>query len=731
MANAALQNLFTLFQAGRHAEMATQARALLDTHPHDGELWKALSVAQQMLGEDALPALERASALMPRDAELIANHGALLAARGRWAEARVAYEQALRLQPRLAGAHNNLGNALLALHEPAQALAAFDKALALQPGLAAAVGNRARALLALGRPGEAALGFERAIAMRPADATLRVHAATALVAAGRSADAVQRLREALSLAPGLTDAGFRLGELLREAGDLDGAASAWAQVLAQDAGHVEAACNLSVLQPERGEAALAAALAAGASGDGRAALLANLGGLRLQQGRFAEAVAAYRQALADAPQDGRALSHLAQALKRQGALGEADEVLSRLIELEPARPTARSDRLLLRSYRQCRADEAGALRAEAAAFGHAVRAPEVQRPPRPAGPLRVGLVSADLRAHPVGRLAEAWLPALARRCELFIYANGAVDDPIAQRLRAAAPRWLAVAGLDDAALASRIAADGIDVLLDLNGHTGGNRLGVFARRPAPRQFSWLGYAASTGLTEMEGFIGDRWLLPEGAQDAFVEPLRRLPHSFTVYAPPAEAPLATPLGDVPTFGSFNALHKLGPEVLALWSRVLDAAPGSRLLIKTTGLQHAAEREALLARWPGDPARLDLEGPGSLTDYLAAFGRVDIALDPFPHSGGMTTLDGLWMGVPVLTLPGPAPISRQGLSFLQALGLAQGWVAGDESEFVRLAQARVQDRAALAALRAGLRDHMATSVLCDADGFAGDLLAVLTA
>ena len=711
--------------------MAALARAMLAQQPQEGALWKALSVAQQMLGEDALPALQRALALLPGDAELAANLGTLLAARGRWAEACAACERALRLQPRLAGAHNNHGNALLALRRPAEALAAFDAALALQPGLVAALGNRARALLALARHDEAAQAFALAVAARPGDVGLRMHAATALTAAGRATEAVARLREAVVLAPDHTEAWFTLGNLLNDCGDAAGAAEAWERLLARDAGHAEAACNLSLLRPERGEAVLGAALVAGVGGERRAAVLANLGGLRLQEGRFGAAVAAYREALAEVPDSPQALSNLAQALKRQGALDEADAVLGRLIERHPALPTARSDRLLLRSYRQAGVEVAAALRAEASDFGRVVRTTPVPRPARPVGPLRVGLVSADLRGHPVGRLAEAWLPALAARCELSVYANARVDDALTQRLREAVPRWVRATDLDDAALAARIADDGIAVLIDLSGHTGGHRLGVFARRPAPRQFSWLGYAASTGLAEMDGFIGDRWLLPAGAEAQFVEPLLRLPHSFVAYAPPADAPAVQPLGDTPRFGSFNAVHKLGDPVLALWARVLDATPGSRLLVKAPGLQHEAERAALLSRWPGDASRLELEGPGPLADYLAAFGRVDIALDPFPHSGGMTTLDGLWMGVPVLTLPGPAPISRQGLSFMQALGLAEGWVATDADDFVHLAQARLQGRTALAALRAGLRERMAASALCDGGGLADALLALVTA
>lgn len=727
MADAALQQLFTLFRNGCHAEMAQRARELLDARPDDGQLWKALSVAQQMLGQDALPALRRAMQLLPQDAELAANLGALLAAQGQWTEACAAYGQALRLQPGLAGAHNNLGNALLALQQPAQALVAFDTALRLQPGLVAALGNRARALLALGRHGDAADAFGAAVSAQPGDAALREHAATALAAVGREEEALAQLREAVRLAPQRTTAGFLLGQWLQQRGDTEGAGQAWERVLAGDAGHAEAACNLALLRPERGEAVLGAALATGLSGEQRAVVLANLGSLRLAQDRHADAVAACRDALAASPASPQALHNLAQALKRQGRLDEADGVLTRLIAQRPGLVTARSDRLLLRAYR---GGTPAALRAEAAEVGRLIAAPAVPRPMRAAGALRVGLVSADLRQHPVGRLARAWLPALAARCELFVYA-GASDALLTPALRATVPRWLDVAGLDDAALAARIAADGIDVLVDLHGHTGGHRLGVFARRPAPRQFSWLGYAGSTGLAPMDGFVGDRWLLPDGAEAGFVEPVLRLQHCFTVYAPPAQAPAVAPLGDTPRFGCFNALHKLGDDVLALWARVLAAAPGSRLLLKAPGLQHDAERAALRARWPGDAARLDLEGPGPLADYLAAFTRVDIALDPSPYSGGMTTLDGLWMGVPVLTLPGAAPISRQGLSFVQTLGLADDWVARDADDFVRLAALRVQDRKALATLRAGLRERMAASPLCDAGRFAADWLALLTA
>lgn len=711
--------------------MVTQAQVLVQRHPNEGALWKALSVGQQMLGQDALPALQRARALLPEDGELAANLGALWMARQAWPRAHEVLLEAVRLQPQLAGAHNNLGNVLLALQQPAQALAAFDAALRLQPGLAAARGNRARALLALGRHDEAADAFDGALAVSPQDAALHLHAATALRAAGRTAQAAARLQDALQRDDRLTQAWFTLGELRLEQGDAAGAVAAWERLVQLDPGHVEAACNLSQLQPSRGEAVLRAALAAGASGERRAAVLANLGGLLLQAQRLSDAAQVFRDAVAAAPSSAQALSNLAQVLRRQGALDDADRVLTALIDQHPDVLTAHSDRLLLRSYRQQRADEAEGLRAQARAFGERLPAAG----PRPAAArrsgLRVGLVSADLRQHPVGRLAMAWLPALARQAEVVVYDNAREGDGLTAALRPAVAGWREVALLDDEAVSRQIAADGIDVLVDLNGHTGGHRLGVFARRPARRQFSWLGYAGSTGLAQMDGFIADRWLVPPAGEAAFVEPVLRLAHSFTVYAPPAFAPAVGPLGARPRFGSFNGLHKLSDAVLALWSRMLAAVPDSRLLIQAPGLQHAAERAALLARWPGDPGQLDLAGPLPLQDYLAAMGSVDLMLDPFPYSGGMTSLDALWMGVPVLTLPGPAPIARQGLSFLQTLGLAQDWVARDEDDAVQRVAAWAEDRAGLAALRAGLRQRMADSPLCDADSFARDWISRVTA
>jgi predicted O-linked N-acetylglucosamine transferase (SPINDLY family) len=269
------------------------------------------------------------------------------------------------------------------------------------------------------------------------------------------------------------------------------------------------------------------------------------------------------------------------------------------------------------------------------------------------------------------------------------------------------------------------------VLLDLSGHTARNRLPVFAYRPAPAQATWLGYAATTGLAEMDCLLADPWTLPERLEPDFTETIVRLPETRLCFTPPAaQAPVAPPpalRNGFVTFGCFNDLAKINDAVAALWVRVLAAVPGSRLLLKAGQLAEPAMRQRTAERFAAlglDPARLDLEGPEPRADYLAAYGRMDIALDPFPYPGGATSAEGLWMGVPLVTLAGESFLARQGVGILMNAGLAD-WVAADADGYVATAAARAADLAALAGLRASLRAQVLASPLCDAARFARHL------
>ena len=269
--------------------------------------------------------------------------------------------------------------------------------------------------------------------------------------------------------------------------------------------------------------------------------------------------------------------------------------------------------------------------------------------------------------------------------------------------------------------------DRIDILFDLSGHTSGHRLLVFARRPAPIQITWIGYVGTTGLAAIDYLIADRFHVPPGAETQYREKVLRMPDGYVCFDPPAEAP---PVGPLPargsghvTFGSFNNVPKLSSEVIALWARIVGRVPDSRLLLISPALGSAAVRERITAGFVaagGDRTRLEIRGSLGRPDLLAAYNQVDLALDPFPYSGGVTTCEALWMGVPVVTYPGETFAGRHALSHLSNVGLTET-VAADPGDYVERAVRLAEDLPHLAALRSGLRDGMANSPLCNGERF----------
>ena len=352
--------------------------------------------------------------------------------------------------------------------------------------------------------------------------------------------------------------------------------------------------------------------------------------------------------------------------------------------------------------------------------------------PDPDRKLRIGLVSGDFRRHPVGYLLQGPLRELNRAAfDIVAYSNHSHRDELTAELESRCAAWNDVAGISDAELARRIHEDGIDILVDLSGHTDHGRLPVFARKPAPVQVTWLGYFATTGLAAIDWKIGDPWVTPEREEGHFAEKVWRLPDSCFCFSPPRDAPdVAGPpckANGFVTYGCFNNLAKVNDTVVAAWSRILIADGKSRLFLKSKQLAGEAMRKALVARFGRhgiSEDRLVLEEPGSYADYLAAYGRVDITLDPFPFPGGATTAESLWMGVPVVTLAGDRFISHQGESLLHAAGLA-GWIASSEKEYLDIALAAASARDVLASTRAGLRAKVGQSPLFDAPRFAHHL------
>jgi predicted O-linked N-acetylglucosamine transferase (SPINDLY family) len=283
-------------------------------------------------------------------------------------------------------------------------------------------------------------------------------------------------------------------------------------------------------------------------------------------------------------------------------------------------------------------------------------------------------------------------------------------------------------GLSDENLAQQIREDGIDILIDLSGHTAHNRLPMFAWKPAPIQVSWLGYFATTGVTAIDYLIADPWTLPESEEANFTENIWRLPETRLCFTPPDVDMEITPLPALSnghlTFACFNNLTKMNDTVVALWARILAAVPTSRLFLKSKQLREASVRQSVVDRFAAhgiDSERLILEGLSPRAEYLATYQRVDIALDPFPYTGGTTSVEALWMGVPVLTLAGECFLSRQGVGLLMNAGLPE-WIAADADDYVARAVSHASDLQRLAALRNGLRQQVLASPVFDAQRFA---------
>lgn len=345
--------------------------------------------------------------------------------------------------------------------------------------------------------------------------------------------------------------------------------------------------------------------------------------------------------------------------------------------------------------------------------------------------LRVGYVSADLQHHPV---AYFLAPVLANhdpiQIETYCYSNHYRVDDLTERLQASSDHWRLIAGLSDHEAAELIREDSIDILVDLSGHTSGNRLGMFSRRPAPVQATWIGYSATTGSPAFDYIIADSFVCPAGADSLYVEKVIRLPNAYLCYEPQT----ALPAGDLPalsaghvTFGCFNKLAKISPEVISLWSEILRAVPQSRICLKAGGFQQASLQQhytAMFAKNGIVAERITFLGQLPYAKYLEAYREIDIALDPFPYNGCTNTVEALWMGVPVVTLAGDRFISRVGLSLLSTTGLGN-LVADSRRSYLNQAIALASSPQKLADLRGKLREQVRQSALCDGPRFASNL------
>jgi protein O-GlcNAc transferase len=595
--------------------------------------------------------------------------GTLAIQAGRPDEAVELIGRAIRLNPNFAETHANLGSALAKTGKFEEAIAAFREGVRLSSGVAEMHVNLARALNSNRRIDEAITSYRHAVRLKPGIAGTHHSLAQAFASVGRFDEAIAAFAEAIRLKPDNFEAYYDLANVCKDTGRFDEAVAFYREAIR--------------LKPDLAEAH------------------GNLGSVLKNIGQFDEAIACFRQSLRLKPDYDISHSALVFALNHQPDR-DPGEILSEHVKWsdQHARP----------------------LMAEIIPHSND-RSPDRR--------LRIGYVSGDFRRHSV---ANFFLPLLEHHdkqiVEVFCYANVQHPDDMSERMKVACDAWCDIFGLADDAVAKKIRSDEIDILVDLSGHTAGNRLRVFARKPAPIQVTYLGYANTTGMTAIDYRLTDALADPPGMTDHLnAEKLWRLPGCAWCYHPPEGAPDIQLRGDGPiTFGCFNAFAKINPGLTAIWAELLKRVPGSRLLLKSAGAGVASARQRLIGQFTEHGIAAErIEMLGHIADprrHLELYGRVDVALDTYPYHGTTTTCEAMWMGVPVVTLAGRTHVSRVGVSLLSCIGLPD-LIANTPEEYLSIASDLAMNSERLQTLRAGLRNKIKSSPLVDGARFSVDV------
>ena len=679
---------------------------------------------------------------------------------GDWAGALARVDEALTQDPALEPAHLLRARCLVRLNEWMPAREAFAQTLRLNARNYSAWLEAGHLCKQMGELKQAAMSYQRAIDVAPERYEALLGMARVMLMLGELPHAQRAHQEAAQAAQAREGAVLRqvhhlMGQYWLESGRHAEAAQCFVAALrvpeasVNDAAEVQMDLGMALLRlGRRDEAMRVLTLASGATQEHT---LSRLAMLSFRQNLWQEALEVMRRCVALHPQSVNAHWNLAHLLTECWQMNEAKAVLAKAQALGDV-PNARS---LLASaagrngevdetlalYRELAAQEdvPGAFASSAAMsslytdklspaevaalhrdlfarLGEGARSPQsFVREPLQGRRLRLGLVSADFHhQHPVNIFMQPVLRELDKsRFELFVYFTGDSHDEQTALARSRSEHWVEVSTLNDAQLARRIDTDAIDVLVDLAGHTGQHRMNLFAKRAAPVQATYLGYPGSTGVPNIDWLLGDAVVTPEADDGLCSERVYRLPGMVFCYAPEEDYPFpqfkASDARRVLTFGSFNNVPKLTPHTLQLWARVLAAVPDSRLVLKAPSFTDPAAMAAFTERLTAlgvDPTRVEFRGPVGLSDMMAEYADIDIALDPVPYNGGTTSLQALWMGVPVLCKHGGHFVSRMGASFMTAAGLGE-WVARDDDEYVAIARRMASDRKALLALKKGLR------------------------
>jgi len=678
------------------------------------QLQPKLSIAQNNLAsllrdsgklEESVVCYREAVRLSPGSATVHINLGETLELLGKTEEALQCFQKAVEVEPNAPNAHSRLGIAWFGRSREAEAQACFERVLKLGPdniqarvALGIILGNRGNVEGSIAQ-------FREAVRLAPESAEVHLNLGATLVRSGLLEEAIGSLRRAVELAEELPSAHYNLGVALEQMGQLDDALSAYQRTVALDSNFAKAHANIALIlwTKSQYQKALEACDRALTINPNLAEAHVTRGNILKDWGRVEEALKHYRQALTINPD--LAGAHANLIFSQHYVSSYKVEEVQKEIALWNQRHTK-------------------ALTPKRVQFSN---------PPVAGRRISIGYVSANLRTHPGGFFLGGAIAAHDRKAfKIYCYADLEAEDQHSHRIKANVDQWQLIRGMSDEAIASRIRADGIDILVDMNRFTGGGHLLAFARKPAPIQVTWMGGPiTTTGMETMDYVLTDNIHTPAGYEKFFVEKVVRLNNAYAVYKAP---PYAPSVGSLPaldvgrvTFGCFNYLAKIQSEAIALWAQILKDVPNSRMLLQSKAFAQEEMRQrihALFADEGIDPARIVLCGGIRHHELLEKYNQVDIAFDPFPYSGGITTCEALWMGVPVIAMPGCVVTVRHTISHLHNAGLDE-FIAQTPTDYKAKAVELASDLPKLASLRASMRDRISHSALCDAPSFTRQL------
>jgi protein O-GlcNAc transferase len=736
------------YQAGDFEQAERLCKEILKDQPGKGDIWYFLGVIYSQQGKHDLviESIKKSLQFNPNNPDACHLLGMSLQERGRLDEAIEYYRESIRQNPNYAEAYNNLGNVYKEKKRFDDAIASYQKAIALKPDIATsyynlgvvfdekkqydeAIGYYRKALqydpsnhafqnmlgMVLYKKGQLDGGtefiaesekvFRKILQMYPDDYNSYCSLANVLKSRGQTTEAIAGYRKAVELNPNFTEAYYNLAVILQETGHIDEAIRYYQKSIELDPSYSETYNNLGVLFQEKS--------------------------------RFDDALAGFQKALELDSNSIRALNNLANIYTEMGQTDKAEGYFRRLLQIDPHLYFIHSNLLLAMNYNP-RHDMDGLfsehlrfaerLAEQFSPIGFYENERSVHRR------LKIGYVSPDFRRHSVAYFIEPVIKAHDReQIEVFCYSDVDRKDDVTERIKKLSDQWRDIWGLENEKVSKLVSEDRIDILVDLAGHSGKNRLLMFARKPAPVQVSWIGYPATTGLSAIDYKIVDGHTDPPGMTERYYsEKLVRLPDSFLCYMPEKDAPEVNGLpvagNGYVTFGSFNNFAKVSHETLLLWAEILGKLPSSRLIMKAKGLSNTTVRNTVVdffQRHGIAAERIELFSLlPSISDHFALYNRIDIALDTFPYNGTTTTCEALWMGVPVVSLAGKTYASRVGASLLSNIGLSD-LVAEEPAEYERNAVTLAGDLTRLSSLREHLRGRMAQSALTDARRFTDNL------